>query len=118
MVPIDALTRLVDVVGAAGGRFRRRGDLLWVSWGTLGREDQDALTPLIRRWKPDLLALVDVETAMAVFPRARVVACSTCGGTRWRLAGEREVCVVCHPVPGSVSAPRRTDSPRRRRTAP
>ena len=116
MVPVDALTRLVDAVQAAGGRFRRRGDLLWVSWGTLDRDEQDALAPLIRRWKPDLLALVDIETAMAVFPGARVVACSTCGGTRWRPAGDCEVCVVCDPAPGSASPPR-TESPRRPRKA-
>jgi hypothetical protein len=116
MVPVDALTRLVDAVQAAGGRFRRRGDLLWVSWGTLDRDEQDALAPLIRRWKPDLLALVDIETAMAVFPGARVVACSTCGGTRWRPAGDCEVCVVCNPAPGRASPPR-TESPRRPRTA-
>jgi hypothetical protein len=116
MVPIDALTRLVDAVQAAGGRFRRRGDLLWVSWGTLNRDDQDALTPLIRRWKSDLLALVDIKTATAMFPGARVVACPTCRSTRWRQVGNREVCVVCHPAPDSASPPR-TESSRRRRTA-
>ena len=59
------------------------------------------MAPLIRRWKPDLLAVVDIETTMAVFPGARVVACSTCGGTRWRRAGDREVCAV----PPRVRAP-------------
>jgi len=117
MVPVDALTRLVDAVRAAGGRFRRRGDLLWVSWGTLDRDEQDALAPLIRRWKPDLLALVDIETALAVFPGARVVACPICGSTRWRQAGDREVCVVCRPAPGSASPPTRTESPRRPKRA-
>ena len=100
LVPVDALARLVDVFRAAGGRFTRRGDVLWVSWGTLDRDEQDALTPLIKRWKSDLLALVDAE---AVFPGARIVACSTCGSTRWRQAGDREVCVVCHPAPGSTA---------------
>src|SRR5262249_18530764 len=41
----------------------------------------------------------DDENAMAVFPGVRVVACSTCGGIRWQRAGDREVCVVCHPGP-------------------
>jgi hypothetical protein len=103
MAPVDALTRLVDAVRAAGGGLTRRGDVLWVRWGTLDHDDQEALSPLIRRWKPDLLALVDIETAKAVFPGARVVACSTCGGTRWRRSGNREVCVVCHPAPGSTA---------------
>jgi hypothetical protein len=99
MAPVDALTRLVDAVRAVGGGFTRRGDVLWVRRGTLDRDDQEALSPLIRRWKPDLLALVDIETAKAVFPGARVVACLTCGGTRWRRAGDGEVCVTCHPDP-------------------
>jgi hypothetical protein len=101
--PVDALCRLIDAVRAAGGGFTRRGDVLWVRWGTLDRNEQEALTPLIRRWKPDLLALVDLETAKFVFPGARVVACSTCGGTRWRQAGDRDVCVVCHPAPGRTA---------------
>jgi hypothetical protein len=117
LVPVDALARLVDVVRAAGGRFTRRGDVLWVSWGTLDRDEQDALTPLIKRWKSDLLALVDAE---AVFPGARIVACSACGGTEWRQAGDREVCEVCHPAPERASdgAPRVSGaSSRRRRVA-
>jgi hypothetical protein len=113
MAPVEALTRLVDAVRAAGGGFTRRGDVLWVRWGTLDRDDQDALTPLIRRWKPDLLALLDAETALAVFPGARVVACSICGSTRWRPVGDREVCVVCRPAPGRTSSSPRTESPRR-----
>jgi hypothetical protein len=117
MVPVDALTRLINAIRAAGGRFTRRGDVLWVSWGTLDRDEQDALAPVIRKWKPDLLALLDIETAMAVFRGTRVVACSTCGGTRWRQAGDREVCVVCHPAPGSASPPPRTESPRRPKRA-
>jgi hypothetical protein len=116
MVPVDALTRLVDAVRAAGGQFTRRGDVLWVSWGTLDRDEQAALAPLIRTWKPDLLALLDVETALAVFPEARVVACPTCGSTRWRQIGDRAVCVVCRPAPGSASPPTTAESPRRRRT--
>src|SRR5215468_7051429 len=103
MTPVDALTRLVATIRAAGGQVTRRGDVLWVHWGTLGRDEQDALAPLIRRWKLDLLALVDIETATEVFPGARVVACSTCGITRWRQAGDREVCLVCHPAPGSTA---------------
>jgi hypothetical protein len=117
MVPVDALTRLIDAVRVAGGQFTRRGDVLWVSWGTLGRDEQDALVPLIRTWKPDLLALLDTETALAVFPGARVVACSICGSIRWRQVGDREVCVVCRPAPGHTSPPPRTESPRRPKRA-
>jgi hypothetical protein len=103
MAPVDALNRLVETIRAAGGRLTRRGDVLWVRWGTLGRDDRDALTPLIRRWKPDLLLLVDIETALAVFPGAEVVACSICGSTCWHKAGDREVCAVCHPPPRSMA---------------
>jgi hypothetical protein len=117
MVPVDALSRLIDAVRAAGGQFTRRGDVLWVSWGTLARDEQDALVPLIRKWKPDLLALLDNETALAVFPGARVVACSICGSTHWRQVGDREVCVVCHPAPGRTSPPPTTESPRRPKRA-
>jgi hypothetical protein len=46
---------------------------------------------------------IDIETTMAVFPGARVVACPICGSTRWRQAGDREVCVICHPVPGRTA---------------
>jgi hypothetical protein len=116
LAPFDALRRLLDAVRAAGGQFTRRRDILWVNWGTLDRDEQAALTPLIRTWKPDLLALLDVEIASAVFPEARVVACPTCGSTRWRQIGDREVCVVCRPAPGSASPPTRTESSRRRRT--
>ena len=116
LAPVDALGRLVDAIRTAGGKFTRRGDVLWVSWGTLDRDEQDALAPLIRRWKPDLLALVDIETATAVFPGARVIACSICGSTRWRQAGDREEWVVCYSAPGRASPPG-TESPRRRRTA-
>jgi hypothetical protein len=116
MVPVDALTRLVDAVRAAGGQFTRRGAVLWVSWGSLDRDEQAALAPLIRTWKPDLLALLDAETALAVFPEARVVACPTCGSTRWRQVGDREVCGVCRPAPASAAPPTRTASARRRRT--
>ena len=116
MAPVDALTRLLDAVRAAGGGFTRRGDLLWVRWGTLDRDDREVLSPLVRRWKPDLLALVDIEIAKAAFPGARVIACSICGSTRWRQAGDREVCVVCRPAPGSASPSTRTASSRRRRT--
>jgi hypothetical protein len=100
MVPVDALTRLIDAIQAAGGRFTRRGDVLWVHWGTLGRDEQDALTRLIKPWQHELLALVDAEV---VFPGLSVVPCPTCGGTQWRKAGDREVCVVCHPAPGSTA---------------
>src|SRR5262245_14732512 len=88
LAPVDALRRLVDAVRAAGGQFTRRGDVLWVSWGMLGRDEQDALAPLIRKWKPDLLALLDTETALAVFLGARVVACSICGRSRWVTLGD------------------------------
>jgi hypothetical protein len=115
LAPVDVLGRLVDAVRTAGGKFTRRGDVLWVSWGTLDPDEQAALAPLIMRWKPDLLALVDIETATAVFPGTRVIACSICGSTRWRQAGDREVCVVCYPAPGRASPP--TESLRRRRTA-
>src|SRR5262245_21734450 len=101
MAPVVALARLIEAVRTAGGSLRRRGDVLWVRWGELDDEERAALSVIITRWKPELLALVDIETALAVFPGARVVACSTCGGTRWQRAGDREVCVVCHPAPGS-----------------
>ena len=117
MAALNPLTRLVDAIRKAGGRFTRRGDVLWVHWGTLDRDEQDALAPLIRRWKPDLLALLDVEIASAVFPEARVVACPTCGSTRWRQIGDRPVCVVCHPAPGRTSPPPTTESPRRPKRA-
>jgi len=116
MAPVVALARLIETVRAAGGGLRRRGDVLWVRWGDLDDEERAALGAIIRRWKPDLMALVDIETATVVFPGARVLACPICGGTRWRQAGDREVCVVCHPAPGSTSAPR-TESPRRRTVA-
>jgi hypothetical protein len=64
------------------------------------REPGEDDVPLIRRWKPDLLAPLDAE---AVFPGARVVACLICGNTRWRQAGDREVCVVCHPAPEGMA---------------
>ena len=69
-------------------------------FGRLDADEREAVTPLVRRHKSDILAPLDAE---AVFPGARIVACLTCGSTRWRQAGDREVCVVCHPAPGSAA---------------
>jgi hypothetical protein len=107
MAPIDALQRLVDAVRAAGGSLRRRGKVLWVTWGTLDQGERDALAGVIRRWKPDLLAVLDAETAATVFPGAQIVPCPTCGGMQWRRAGDGEVCVRCHPEPRVAELARR-----------
>jgi hypothetical protein len=111
MAPVDALARLVETVRAAGGSLRRRGDVLWVRWGELDAEERAALADLIRRWKPDLLAVLDAEAAAAMFPGAGIVGCPTCGDAVWRRAGDVEVCVRCHP------APRVAEPTRRRRVA-
>lgn len=107
MVPVDALRRLVEAIRAAGGSLQRRGDVLWVRWGQLDGEDRAAVARLIRRWKPDLLALLDAEAVTAVFPGARIVPCPTCGGIRWQQAGDGEVCVRCHPQLGVAEPARR-----------
>jgi hypothetical protein len=99
MVPVDALVRVVAAVRAAGGSLRRRGDVLWVQWGQLDAEERVAIGAVIRRWKPDVLALLDAEAVAAVFPGARLVLCPACGDVRWRRAGDSEVCVRCHPEP-------------------
>src|SRR5262249_31078905 len=116
MAPVAALAALIATIREAGGTLRRDGDFLAVRLGRLDGEERAAVTVLLRRHKLDVLTLLDTETTMAVFPGARVVACPICGSTRWRQAGDREVCVVCHPAPGSTSAPK-TESPRRRTVA-
>ena len=107
MTPVSALTGLVEAVRAAGGSFRRRGDVLWVRWGQLDADERQALATVIRRWKPELLALLDTETAVTVFPGAQIVPCPTCSGTRWRPAGDGEVCVRCYPEPRIAEPMRR-----------
>jgi hypothetical protein len=87
MAPIGALRGLVEAVRAAGGSLRRRGDVLCVTWGTLEQDERDALATVIRRWKPELLAVLDAEPVAAMFPGAQIVTCSGCGGTQWRRAG-------------------------------
>jgi len=116
MAPLDTLRTLTASLRVAGGTLRRPGDTLLVRFGRLEAGEREAVTALLSRHKPDVLTLLDAETVAAVFPGARVVTCSTCGGTRWRPAGDCEVCVVCNPAPGSASPPR-TESPRRPRTA-
>jgi hypothetical protein len=100
MVPLDALRTLLASLRAAGGTLRRQDDALLVRFGRLDAAEREAVTVLLRRHKPAVLALLDVE---AVFPGALVIACSICGGTEWRQAGAGEVCEVCHPAPGRAS---------------
>ena len=116
MTPIHALESLVNTIRQAGGTFRRDGRLLLVRFGRLDADARAAVTVLLRRHKPDVLTLLDTETAMAVFPGVSAVACPICGSTQWRQAGDREVCVVCRPAPASASPSTRTASARRRRT--
>ena len=103
MTPLHALESLVNTIRQAGGTFRRDGRLLLVRFGRLDADARAAVTVLLRRDKPDVLTLLDTETAMAVFPGARAVVCPICGSTRWRRAGDPEVCVVCRPGPGRTA---------------
>jgi hypothetical protein len=114
MAPFDVLGALIVSLRAAGGTLRRQDDALLARFGRLDAAEREAVTALLRRHKPAVLALLDAE---AVFPGARVVACSICGGTEWRQAGEGEVCAVCHPAPERVSdgAPRASGASSRRR---
>src|SRR5262249_60870670 len=96
MVPLDALQALIASLRAAGGTLRRQDDALLVRFGRLDAAEREAVTGLLRRHKAAVLALLDAE---AVFPGARVVACSVCGGTEWRPGGRRRGRVVCDPPP-------------------
>jgi hypothetical protein len=40
-----------------------------------------------------------IRDVLNVFPRAALVSCGPCGGTRWRRAGSGHACVICHPAP-------------------
>jgi hypothetical protein len=37
--------------------------------------------------------------ALEVFAGSRLVSCPACHATRWRQAGDGEVCTACHPAP-------------------
>jgi hypothetical protein len=107
MALLDALAALIATLREAGGTLRRDGDLLRVRFGRLDTEERAAVLPLLRRHKLDILAFLDAEAVATVFPGARIVPCPSCGGLRWRRAGDGEVCVRCHPAPQAVEPTRR-----------